>query len=32
MGMSHMRFDGAFVVEEWTIFDEVAVLAQAYRR
>ena len=32
MGMSHMRFQGAYVVEEWTIFDEVAVLAQAYRR
>ena len=31
MGMSHLRFAGAQVVEEWTIFDEVAVLAQAYR-
>jgi SnoaL-like polyketide cyclase len=31
MGMSHFRFAGLFVVEEWTIFDEVAVLAQAYR-
>ena len=31
MGMSHLRFQGALVVEEWTIFDEVAVLAQAYR-
>lgn len=31
MGMSHMRFGGGYVVEEWTVFDEVAVLAQAYR-
>ena len=31
MGMSHMRFAGAVIVEEWTIFDEVAVLIQAYR-
>ena len=32
MGMSHLRFRGGLVVEEWTIFDEVAVLAQAYRQ
>ena len=31
MGMTHMRFAGPQIVEEWTIFDEVAVLAQAYR-
>ena len=31
MGMSHMRFAGPVVVEEWTIFDEVAIIAQAYR-
>ena len=31
MGMSHLRFAGPVVVEEWTMFDEVAVLAQAYR-
>ena len=31
MGMSHMRFSGPRIVEEWTIFDEVAVLIQAYR-
>jgi predicted ester cyclase len=31
MGMSHFRFAGARIVEEWTLFDEVAVLAQAYR-
>jgi predicted ester cyclase len=31
MGMSHLRFAGAFIVEEWTMFDEVAVIAQAYR-
>ena len=31
MGMTHLRFAGALVVEEWTMFDEVAVLIQAYR-
>ncbi len=31
MGMSHLRFAGPVVVEEWTIFDEVAALAEAYR-
>ncbi len=31
MGMTHMRFAGPVVVEEWTMFDEVAVIAQAYR-
>ena len=31
MGMSHMRFAGPVVVEEWTMFDEVAVIAQTYR-
>ena len=31
MGMTHLRFVGALVVEEWTIFDEIAVIAQAYR-
>jgi predicted ester cyclase len=31
MGMSHFRFAGPQIVEEWTLFDEVAVLAQAYR-
>ena len=31
MGMSHLRFGGGSVVEEWTVFDEVGVLAQAYR-
>ena len=31
MGMSHLRFAGPIVVEEWTMFDEVAVIAQAYR-
>ena len=31
-GMTHCRFDDAGrIVEEWTVFDEVAVLAQAYR-
>jgi SnoaL-like polyketide cyclase len=32
MGMTHLRFAGPVVVEEWTIFDEVAVLTQAYRQ
>ena len=31
LGMSHFRFDAGRIVEEWTVFDEVAVLAQAYR-
>lgn len=31
MGASHMRFGNGYVVEEWTVFDEIAVLAQAYR-
>ena len=31
MGASHLRLDGARIVEEWTVFDEVAVLAMAYR-
>ena len=31
MGISHMRFAGNRIVEEWMIFDELGVLAQAYR-
>lgn len=31
IGMSHFRFGDGGIVEEWTVFDEVAVLAQAYR-
>ena len=31
MGSSHLRLNGPLVVEEWTVFDEVAVLAMAYR-
>lgn len=31
MGASHMRFRAGFVVEEWTVFDEVGTLVQAYR-
>ncbi len=31
IGMSHFRFGGGSIVEEWTVFDEVAVLTQAYR-
>ena len=31
-GMTHCRFDAAGrIVEEWTVFDEIAVAAQAYR-
>lgn len=32
MGCSHFRLAGARIVEEWTVFDEVAVLAMAYRQ
>ena len=31
MGMSHLRLSGGRIVEEWMLFDEVGVLAQAYR-
>ena len=31
MGVSHLRFGSDRIVEEWMIFDEVGVLAQAYR-
>lgn len=31
MGCSHLRLEGSRIVEEWTIFDEVAVMAMAYR-
>ena len=31
MGMSHLRFAGDRIVEEWTLFDEVGVLMAAYR-
>lgn len=31
MGSSHLRLDGARIVEEWTVFDEVGVRAAAYR-
>ena len=30
MGMTHMRFADAHVVEEWSMFDQVAVVTQAY--
>ena len=30
-GSSHFRFGGAVVVEEWTVFDELDALTQAYR-
>ena len=31
-GSSHFRFGGGYVVEEWTVFDELDALAQAYRQ
>ena len=31
MGVSHLRLAGAKVVEEWMLFVEIGVLAQAYR-
>lgn len=31
MGISHLRFEGARVAEEWMVFDELGVLTQAYR-
>ena len=31
MGSSHLRLAGPLIVEEWTVFDEVAVMAAAYR-
>lgn len=31
MGVSHMRFHGGTIVEEWMVFDEVGVLVGAYR-
>ena len=30
-GSSHFRFGGGYVVEEWTVFDELDALTQAYR-
>lgn len=31
MGVSHMRFAGGRIAEEYMVFDELGVLAQAYR-
>ena len=31
IGMTHYRFEGGLIAEEWTVFDEVAVLVQAHR-
>ncbi|WP_174291322.1 ester cyclase [Sphingomonas bacterium] len=31
MGISHLRLLGGRIVEEWMLFDELGVLAQAYR-
>lgn len=30
-GSSHFRFGGGYVVEEWTVFDELDAVIQAYR-
>ena len=31
MGSSHFRLAGPRIIEEWTVFDEIAVMALAYR-
>ncbi|MGB3753249.1 MAG: ester cyclase [Parerythrobacter sp.] len=31
MGISHLRFEGGRIAEEWMVFDELGVLTQAYR-
>ena len=31
-GSSHFRFSGGYVVEEWTVFDELDAITQAYRQ
>ena len=31
LGISHYRFEGARIAEEWTVFDEVGAIAQALR-
>lgn len=31
MGISHLRFEGGQIAEEWMVFDELGVLTQAYR-
>ena len=31
LGSTHMRFGSGLIVEEWTVFDEVGTLVQAYR-
>ena len=31
MGMSHLRFCGAQIVEHWMVFDEIGALVQVYR-
>lgn len=30
LGMSHFRFEGENVVEEWTLYDELSILRQIY--
>jgi hypothetical protein len=31
MGVSHLRLQRSRIVEEWTVFDEIGVMAMAYR-
>jgi len=31
MGSTHLRLTGSHIVEEWTVFDEIATMAMAYR-
>jgi hypothetical protein len=31
MGATHFRFRGGWIVEEWTVFDEIGALVQIYR-
>lgn len=30
LGMTHLRFDGEHIAEEWTLYDEIAILKQIY--
>ena len=30
-GSSHLRFEGGYIVEEWTVFDKLAAITHAYR-
>jgi predicted ester cyclase len=30
LGISHFRLEDGRIVEEWTLFDEIAILRQSY--